>query len=656
MADRGIIVRLRADVSDYVNKLSAAREQFNQRMAVIRAGHAEELKLARAAVREKEALAAKGARVDIAAARQAYQERVKFAGAAAAAEIKEARRTMAARSQASTSAVEATSRFGALMAQFKMSEGTIGRSNGGLGRLNDALITLTRTSTGVPPVVGKLTDVLGSFMIGVGPMIPILAGIAAIAAGFAWITREARATKKAAMEAAEEVAKAFASRQTAGDIDAITNQGAIGKQLDRASADLKQAKEDQDKHLQGAAARVKKYTDQVTNFQTQYNQATILLDDRRAERQKSAAEKAADANKKAASDAATAWKQAVNDIEEQVRLKAQILSQYSEMVKGPTLRKNSFEVFNKTGDVMRQPTPLEKARDLGFSLPDPAASTSLRDALANNTAAVDKAAKAWGKVLIGPDGNVLNKEPGEGFFSGAIGNIKGMLDHKAILNNALGGLASGGLNFAINGAISGLSNLGKGLLGFSNTAERVTNQIIRDTKAWLLQLNGSDMEKAFAAFRDKILAQVDAFVAAMPGGARERQERARQLAPLREAKTFAEFQSALQALGPLFAQSANGLEIWNNLLKISEAEWKAANEQVREFSDALRNMPSGWKVNLATFNASQPTTVGGAATAAARVPVVRIVAEPAGIFRVVEDQAVRKVRSGGVPAWEVGRG
>ena len=71
----------------------------------------------------------------------------------------------------------------------------------GMHRLNNSLVVLTRQAAGAHPVVGQLVDVVGTFAIGTARMVPVLAGLAAIA--FAWneITREAREASKAQEEA-----------------------------------------------------------------------------------------------------------------------------------------------------------------------------------------------------------------------------------------------------------------------------------------------------------------------------------------------------------------------------------------------------------------------------------------------------------------------
>lgn len=70
------------------------------------------------------------------------------------------------------------------------------RGSLGMHRLNNSLIVVARQATNTHPVVGQLADVVGTFAIGTAAMVPILAGIAALA--FAWraVTRDAREAKE----------------------------------------------------------------------------------------------------------------------------------------------------------------------------------------------------------------------------------------------------------------------------------------------------------------------------------------------------------------------------------------------------------------------------------------------------------------------------
>lgn len=84
----------------------------------------------------------------------------------------------------------------------RMNAGTR-RTTGGIGRLNNALIVMTRRAVGANAVTGQLTDVIGTFALGLGKMTAILAGLAAIALAWQRITREAREAKKEQEEAGE---------------------------------------------------------------------------------------------------------------------------------------------------------------------------------------------------------------------------------------------------------------------------------------------------------------------------------------------------------------------------------------------------------------------------------------------------------------------
>jgi len=101
-----------------------------------------------------------------------------------------------------------------------------GRSaNLGLHRLNNSMIVVTRQALGAHPVIGQVADAVGTFAIGTARMIPILAGLAAIAFAYNRITKNARETKKAAEDAAKairEQAREEASRGQATKIDQIT--------------------------------------------------------------------------------------------------------------------------------------------------------------------------------------------------------------------------------------------------------------------------------------------------------------------------------------------------------------------------------------------------------------------------------------------------
>jgi hypothetical protein len=91
-------------------------------------------------------------------------------------------------------------------AAFDAQSGTVRRGTDGIGRLNNSLTVLARQATGTHPIVGQLADVVGTFAIGTAAMVPILAGIAAIAAGWRFMTRDAREAKET-LEGALQVLK-----------------------------------------------------------------------------------------------------------------------------------------------------------------------------------------------------------------------------------------------------------------------------------------------------------------------------------------------------------------------------------------------------------------------------------------------------------------
>lgn len=72
-----------------------------------------------------------------------------------------------------------------------------------IARLNNSMVVLARRAAGAHPVVGQLADAVGTFAIGTAKMVPILAGLAAIAGAIRLIGREARETKERIQEAQE---------------------------------------------------------------------------------------------------------------------------------------------------------------------------------------------------------------------------------------------------------------------------------------------------------------------------------------------------------------------------------------------------------------------------------------------------------------------
>lgn len=634
MADKGIIARLRADVSDYVSKMAVAREAFNKRMAVIRAGHAEELRLARAALREKETLAAQGAKIDIEAARRTFQERVKFASAATAAEIKEAKRTMTARTQANGSAAETSSRFAMLASQFTLAGAASQKSNGGIGRLNDALITMTRTATGVPPVVGKLTDVLGSFMIGVGPMVPILAGITGIAVGFAKITEASREARKATADLLERL-QALAKSQQDPIVQMSEDALAAAVQVEKAAKKL--AAVSTPKTITTEDNRGNRSTRTIMPNVKDMQEAHAHLDTWRAAYQAALA---------GIGDIAEASFQKIKP------LAATTSGFADEAERAAKAWQRVREEVDKTAYKITVPDIAGRAQDQWFRVEDR-----------------EKKARGWDQPMPVPAGPVATA-PG-GLFGAAMGSIKGMLKPKDILNNALGGLASGGISFAIgavtNHAGEALGKLSESIFGMSEASKEAAAQMrmsINSIRAEIAAWSGDETAARFFRMQSDFIDRLKSAGLYSPDAGLEKATTAEELKAAFEAWVKRMLANPREVIAGGFADAFKNVP---DLMKWLEGAIENLGKTITTVNDALRNMPAGWKVNLAAFNA---TSVGP--TGAPSGPIgspgdrrygnVTFVIEnvnassPEDFLSKVEIAAVRKIRSGGRLRWELGRG
>lgn len=143
---------------------------------------------------------------------------------------------------------------------FDRANAVVPRTTGGIGRLNNALIVMTRNAVGANAVTGQLTDVLGTYALGVGRMTAILAGIAALAGAWALVTKEARDAKKEqeeALKALEELQRRR-SQGPAGDVPAQTASARdVANQLAQEIADLEALRVRQiDRGITGDAAAI----------------------------------------------------------------------------------------------------------------------------------------------------------------------------------------------------------------------------------------------------------------------------------------------------------------------------------------------------------------------------------------------------------------
>lgn len=110
--------------------------------------------------------------------------------------------------------------------------GAVTRSATAWKSLREPLTSATRSLLQLNPAVSQVSSVLGTMAIGTGPMIGILAGIAAIAAGWSLLTKEARETEKANKDAIKALKEAR-DQQKLG-----SSAGTMAREAEKAGTDL----------------------------------------------------------------------------------------------------------------------------------------------------------------------------------------------------------------------------------------------------------------------------------------------------------------------------------------------------------------------------------------------------------------------------------
>lgn len=472
----------------------------------------------------------------------------------------------------------------------------------GLRSLNGAFVTLTRQITGVPPVVGQFTNVLGTLAIGVGPMALALAGVTALAAAFVLVTREAREAKKAAEEAGKAVTNAWLARQTQGDVDLIQQQGAIGAQLDTQARKVQRAV---------AARENKEYLAKLNadllDLQTQYEQATALLTERRTERQKEAADRAAREQKRASDEI----RKALKEQEEAAEAAARAMG-----------RLNDFYRANRQF-IIRMPVTGDPTTSPG---------------------GVTRFGGAGDRVLVGQNlPRQITPVPEPSGVPNFIGNLMGQFDPKLIAS----GLATGFISNMVNLAIPKLAELGKSILGLGSAADRMAVALRKLGESWeaeLRILRGGESGAVAQLVQDAQRRINEAFEIILQGVSGR--DRAAIGIPRLDASvdTMAEFEAEMARIREQWIAAGLSMDDFNVMLEIARENFDRLNDSLR---DAARNIPQGYKIALAQFNATTPTA------AAPRTLRVIIQAEPRGIFRAVEQEAVIVRRTGGQLAWEI---
>src|SRR5690606_35691460 len=107
----------------------------------------------------------------------------------------------------------------------------------GINRLNNSMVVIARNAAGAHPAVGQLVDVVGTFAIGTGAMVGVLAGLTALALAVRKLTEEAQAAKEETEDVVrrlEEVAR----RRSLGQ------EGQLGADVTRGRAELQRIRQE----------------------------------------------------------------------------------------------------------------------------------------------------------------------------------------------------------------------------------------------------------------------------------------------------------------------------------------------------------------------------------------------------------------------------
>lgn len=146
------------------------------------------------------------------------------------------RRTLETARQGTFRGAQGQEAFNRIAGSLKNVDQAARRSHLGLGRLNNALVTVSRQAAGADPIVGRLVDTVGTFAIGLGPMTAILAGVTALALGWRHYTEDAREAREETERLTRELLEAARARQQG-------ETGAVEEQLQSAVAARREAEE-----------------------------------------------------------------------------------------------------------------------------------------------------------------------------------------------------------------------------------------------------------------------------------------------------------------------------------------------------------------------------------------------------------------------------
>lgn len=501
-----------------------------------------------------------------------------------------------------------------------------------VNKMREAMLALTTQMSGANPIVGRLSGALAGFAISAGPMIAILAGLSAVAFGYKKITEEARETKKAVEDSIKALADLTKQKQAPqlDQIKAISDHaGRLREQLSAVRGGISQREtlgidneklrdlRSQEQYLANALDRADRKISEL-----QLEVGGIVVD---------RIEAIADSTETSAKKAADAWRKAFAEMEASAAQRVAFTPDLDPAFVPSHRKALGFADMNRSGMTHRPETVKEAGERMGFNMDFLGTSAGqAADALAALPETMKKLA------LDTPPKYVSGSTPGG--IDRLAGNLKSMLDPRTILS----GVATGFVSTGINVAVSALSRLATSVLDLGNAAGQAAlkhRAAIQSLSDALVMVSGSATERAFIGIRNRVsqLGGVD----------------------LSHTQNQQQMIAALTALRDAWTHDPKTWERLNSALALAQAEFDALSKTVGGLNDSMRNIPAGFKINLATFNATDVSGAGGNSGGYGlwnykpKPVVVHIVAEPEGVFRVVEGQAVRKIRSGGTLAWEV---
>lgn len=490
----------------------------------------------------------------------------------------------------------------------------------GLNKLNNAMVSVTRQMFGLPPIVGQVVDVFGTMAIGTAAMIPLLAGAAGLAWAISKITKESREARAELGKLNQELERL---REQQFNPAGIPRLAVARSRVDELQRQLEVARAGTQVVQRGGGIETIIDRDRIAELEKDLRKQEGFVragENRITEVVVTAQKKRADEQRK------------TNQL-----LLTEQQQWYNEMVAG--VRAHHGALLPETA-----PSPRGAAEAMGFVFPTDAVKGADK-ALDDLKNTVDELNRKLGLVPVGS----VTPGGGSGFMGTIGGNLSQMLDPTMIASGIVTGFAS----TILNKAIPALADFGKTILGFGGAAEKMAAALRRMSQSLATELailrggeggaiaqNVQDVQRRIDeawSIRSTGLSGRDraAFAAAKPT-----------FGP--DVDTMAEFEAAMEKARAAWIEAGFSATDWANISEIATLNFERFLDSVNAASDALLHMPDGYKMALAQFNATIPTTP---AQHTQRPVVVHVIAEPEGIFRVVEDEGVRRLRTGGMIAW-----